>query len=310
MALRATIQLCTYNRAALLERVLEGCFEQTVPGNAYEVVVVNDGSPDDTRTVTDRARERATCAFTVIEQRNTGLARARNAGIACSRGERIIFIDDDVLPTPAFVEEHLRTHDAVPAAIVRGAVINTASFDVLPPPVWSLKNYSGNYFWTSNVSLPRLTLERAGGFTETFTEYGWEDIELGLRLRALGVPSRFNARAVAFHYKPPPKATSLEGMLRQARAQARTAVQLGALHPHWRVTLATGDHRILRAAANAAHAAGLGRIAARAVNVNATELPLNGRERIAASIVASLAYYEELERAHREGVERVPRAGA
>jgi GT2 family glycosyltransferase len=298
MALRATIQLCTYNRAALLERVLEACFEQTVPSDSYEVVLVNDGSPDNTHTVIDRARTQATCPFTVIEQENTGLARARNAGISRSRGERSIFIDDDVLPTPSFVEEHLRLHDLTPDAVVRGAVINTASFDVLPPPVWSLKDYSGNSFWTSNVSLPRATLERLGGFTETFAEYGWEDIELGLRLRALGVRSRFNARAVAFHFKPPPKAASLEGMIRQARAQARTAVQLGALHPHWRVTLATGDHRVLRAAAGAARAAGLGRIAARAVDAKA-ERPLRGPRRFAASIVTGLAYFEELERAHR-----------
>ena len=68
--MRATIQLCTYNRAPLLERVLEACFEQTADGDAYEVVLVNDGSTDDTPAVIERAQTRATCPFTVINQKN------------------------------------------------------------------------------------------------------------------------------------------------------------------------------------------------------------------------------------------------
>ena len=107
--MRATIQLCTYNRSALLERVLDACFEQTTPRDDYEIVLVNDGSTDDTPAVIERARARATCAFVVVDQPNSGLAKGRNAGIAHSSGERIIFIDDDVLPLPNFVEEHLRT---------------------------------------------------------------------------------------------------------------------------------------------------------------------------------------------------------
>ncbi|MBV8490554.1 MAG: glycosyltransferase family 2 protein, partial [Candidatus Eremiobacteraeota bacterium] len=144
--MRATIQLCTYNRAALLERVLDACFEQTFPEDAYEVVLVNDGSTDGTPAVIERARARATCAFEVIDQPNSGLAKGRNAGIARARGERIVFIDDDVLPMPSFVEEHLRSHEAHPEAIVRGAVIVTESFDRLPPPIWTLRDYSANYF--------------------------------------------------------------------------------------------------------------------------------------------------------------------
>ncbi len=55
--MRFTIQLCTYNRAKLLERVLEACFDQTVPADSYEVVLVNDGSQDDTPAVIERALE-------------------------------------------------------------------------------------------------------------------------------------------------------------------------------------------------------------------------------------------------------------
>jgi len=300
-AVRASIQLCTYNRARLLERVLEGCFEQTAPADAYEVVLVNDGSTDDTVAVIEAARARATCAFEVVHQANAGLARGRNAGIARARGERIIFIDDDVLPTPAFVAEHLRSHDRSPRAIVRGAVVNTQSFERLPPPIWTPANYSGNFFWTSNVSLPRATLERAGNFTEAFREYGWEDIELGMRLRAAGVKAVFNRFALAFHYKPRPRAKNVAGMVSQARAQARTAVQLRAMHPHWRVVLATGDDPLQRTLHRAVRRLGVARGLERRIGSAGGERDLSAPQLWAARALAREAYYEELDRARASG---------
>ncbi len=295
--MRATIQLCTYNRAHLLGRVLDGCFEQTYARDDYEIVLVNDGSRDDTPQVIAAARARATCGFTVIDQANAGLARARNAGIARATGERIIFIDDDVLPTPSFVEEHLRSHRAHPLAIVRGAVINTESFERLPTPTWTLANYSGNFFWTSNVSVPTHTLRRIGNFTETFREYGWEDIELGLRLRFAGVRGVFNRFALAFHHKPRPRAKDVAGMVRQAGAQARTAVQLYDLQPHWRVVLATGDDAVRRTYHRLRRASGALERLERAVGARDADRALSDRELAAARKLATQTYYAELERA-------------
>ncbi|MDQ2681428.1 MAG: glycosyltransferase [Candidatus Eremiobacteraeota bacterium] len=293
--MRATLQLCTYNRAHLLGRVLDGCFEQTAPPGSYEVVLVNDGSTDDTAAVIGRARSQARVPFTVIEQPNSGLAKGRNAGIAKAAGERIIFIDDDVLPTPVFVAEHLRSHELHPAAIVRGAAINTESFDDLPPPVWSLKDYSGNYFWTTNVSVPLAKLRAVGGFNESFAEYGWEDIDVGLRLRFAGVKAVFNKLALAFHYKPRPRSNAVDSMIRQARAQARTAIQLEKLHPHWRTYLATGNtypQRVLHKWIDGVNAM---RHYRPNFADNPEDRPLSGRELRAARGLAASAYYRELE---------------
>lgn len=294
--MRATLQLCTFNRAALLERVLDACFEQTISEENYEVVLVNDGSSDDTPRVIERSRRRAGCSFTAIDQPNGGLAKARNVGIAAARGERIIFIDDDVLPLPNFVEEHLRSHDKHPAAIVRGGAINVASFDELPPPVWSPRDYSGNFFWTTNVSVPLETIRQIGGFNESFAEYGWEDIDVGLRLRFAGVRGLFNPRALAYHYKPPPRTGDIAKIERQARAQARTAVKLSQLHPHWRTYLATGEnpiqrgfHRFLR------NTGGADRARARFESLPEDRAFSVGELR-AVRRLASAAYFDELER--------------
>jgi glycosyltransferase involved in cell wall biosynthesis len=294
---RATIQLCTYNRAALLERVLDACFEQTVDPAAYEVVLVNDGSTDGTPAVIERARTRATCAFTIVDQPNSGLAKGRNAGIAASRGERIIFIDDDVLPLPNFVEQHLRSHQRDPLAIVRGGAINVESFDDLPPPVWTWKNYSGNYFWTTNVSVPLATIRAIGGFNGSFAEYGWEDIDVGLRLRFAGVKAMFNKEALVYHYKPRPRAAGVEKMVKQARAQARTAVQLERLHPHWRAALATGDTPVQRLIHKWMRGIDMARRYRGALGDLSNDRPLNVREARLARALANEAYFEELERA-------------
>ena len=228
------------------------------------------------------------------------MARARNAGIARATGARIIFIDDDVLPTPAFVAEHLRSDDESPHAIVRGGVINTESFERLPTPTWTIANYSGNYFWTSNVSVPLAKLRSLGGFTETFREYGWEDIELGMRLRSARTRSVFNPRALAFHYKPRPRAGNVDGMLRQARAQARTAKQLRELHPHWRVVMATGDDPLQRTFHRIARTFGVQRVLEYLVGERDTDRPLSGRELFAARALASAVYYQELDAAQRK----------
>ncbi len=296
--MRVTIQVCTYKRPHLLGRVLDSYFEQNAPSDAYEVVLVNDGSPDETPAVIEAARARANCAFTVINQENSGLAKGRNAGIRASRGERIIFTDDDVLPTPRFVEEHLRSDERHGDVIVRGAVINTENFDVLPPPIWTPANYSGNYFWTSNVSVRRSRLDKIGTFfDESFTEYGWEDIELGMRLRAIGTRGVLNKDALAFHFKPRPRGTSVAGMVRQARAQARTAVQLAQRHPHWRVHLATGDTAPQRTLFRLLHNVGLGERLAPLIGDDDAERKLSLPQQIAAQAIAADAYYEELERA-------------
>lgn len=235
-----TVQLCTYNRRALLGRVLDALFHQDMDPDDYEIVLVDDGSDDGTYEDI-LSRLSPPCAFHLVRQRNAGLASGRNAGIERARGEIILFMDDDVLATPGLLAAHLRFHRGHPATICRGVAINVASFDDLPPPVYGLSNYSGAYFWTTNVSAPLDLIAKAGRFDERFREYGWEDLELGFRLRRLGVRSLLVRDAVVYHYKPPLGPGQFARVARQARAQARTAIQFLDKHPHWRIALATGQ---------------------------------------------------------------------
>ena len=235
--MRATIQLCTYNRAALLERVLDACFEQTADPDSYEVVLVNDGSPDDTPAVVERARQRATCRFEVIDQQNSGLAKGRNAGIARATGERIIFIDDDVLPTPNFVEEHLRSHDAAPLAIVRGGA-STSSRSTNP---------AGE---VATQGLQRVLLDdqrlcaaaddpRDRRVQRHLAEYGWKTSTSACACAA--VKAVFNPKALSTG-KPRLLAATSKMIAKRAGTHRRNWRRC----PHWRA-MATGDNLLQRA---------------------------------------------------------------
>lgn len=234
-----SVQLCTYNRRELLGSVLEALFAQDLDPADYEIILVDDGSTDGTYEDVI-ARVRPTCAFTCIRRKNAGLASGRNAGIARARGKYLMIMDDDVLATPGLLAAHIRCHERHPRAICQGGVINVASFGEHRPARWTWRNFSASYFWTTNVSLPLDLVHEAGGFDERFQEYGWEDLELGFRLRMMGVPSIFTKDALVYHHKPALRPDQFAGMIRQARAQARTATQFLNKHPHWRVALATG----------------------------------------------------------------------
>lgn len=289
-----TVQLCTYNRRELLGQVLEALFHQDLNPEDYEIVLVDDGSNDGTyESVIQRLAP--PCAFHVVRQRNGGLARGRNVGIARARGNVILFMDDDVLATPDLLRAHVRHHQEFPNEICRGVAINVESFDRLPPPTYSLRNYSGAYFWTTNVSVPLQLIKEIGGFDERFREYGWEDLELGFRLRRKGIHSRLDRHAVVYHYKPALHPSQFNRIARQARAQARTATQFLNKHPHWRIALATGQLAPMLWWSQIARRSGwpslLEKIAQPNVDLGAWPLSLR---RWAAWRLARSAYYEEL----------------
>lgn len=89
-----TIVIPAYNAEAYIDNCLESCVNQNLNIDRYEIIIVNDGSTDNTGEIADRWAAKY-CNIRVISQENKGLSMARNAGIDAAAGKYIMFIDSD-----------------------------------------------------------------------------------------------------------------------------------------------------------------------------------------------------------------------
>ena len=237
-----TLGLCSRNRSHTLERVLLSLIDQRHPVERFEVVLVDDGSEDDTASMVERLRPQLPYPLTYLWQPHSALATARNTGIRAARGEVMLYIDDDVLAHPDLVAEHWKVHQSHPKCVCNGWVNHIESDERPQNPKFKAADISTSFFWTSNVSVRLSYLKEAGLFDEDFKEYGWEDQEMGLRLMALGLVKQNNYKAIGFHIKKPPTWKNVPGALEQARAKGRSALIYIKKHPRMRSRLATGLH--------------------------------------------------------------------
>jgi GT2 family glycosyltransferase len=235
-----TVGLCSRNRKGTLKLVLESLADQSIHPDRYEVVVIDDGSTDGTEEMIKSLD--VPYRLTYGYQTHSALATARNHGIRLSRGEVMLYIDDDVLADHHLLEEHLRSHDEFQQCVVNGWVNHVETPEIPEKPKFTMADISTSFFWTSNVSVRVGDLYRAGLFDESFKEYGWEDQELGLRLMAIGLVRKTNYNAIGYHIKRPPAFTNVEGSLRLAEAKARTALHYIKLHPRQRTRFSTGTY--------------------------------------------------------------------
>lgn len=206
-----SIVLPTYNRLQRLKQVLAGLEKQTYPLSDFEVVVVSDGSSDGTHAYLHALK--TALQVHVVIQSNQGVAAARNHGLARATGEFVLFIDDDVVPTPQLLAEHMRIHREQPGdVVVLGPMLTPPDFTMLPWVHWEqemlVKQYedmqagrwqpTARQFYTGNASLARRHLVQVGGFDTTFRRA--EDVELAYRLQQYGLRFVFNPEAIGYHY--------------------------------------------------------------------------------------------------------------
>ncbi|MES2643976.1 MAG: glycosyltransferase [Myxococcota bacterium] len=205
-----TVIVPTFGRPEPLRNLLDRLSLQDLDPRAFEVIVVDDGSPT---PVTDTGPR--PYALTLLRQANAGPASARNLALRHARGRYVLIYNDDTLPEPDGVRRHLH---AQLASTVPEAVLGT--FDFLPEhredPFVALlaesdllfgyttmragERYGWQHFWTCNLSVPRAALVTVGGFDPTFLHALSEDVELGYRLeKSLGMGVRYRPDIRAGH---------------------------------------------------------------------------------------------------------------
>ena len=208
-----SVVIPTYERPRTLRRVLDALSAQQEPPD-FEVVVVDDGSRDETPQLL--AAYRPGYAFRAVSQKNAGPAAARNRGVSEARGRLVLFLGDDTVPEARLLAVHARAHGQPrpgPVAVLgyttwpegrRGTPflhhINEYGLQFGYGLIEDPEAVPFNFFYTSNISLPRALLFEAELFDTTFPAAAWEDIEIAYRLTRRGMRIVYRPEAVARHH--------------------------------------------------------------------------------------------------------------
>ncbi|NEQ28114.1 MAG: glycosyltransferase [Microcoleus sp. SIO2G3] len=252
-----SVVIPTYNRKPILEKCLRAIEHQQLRADSviagYEVVLVDDGSTDGTLEWL-KSHSSEFPHVRSLSQDHMGPAAARNLGVEQAIGDTIIFIDSDLVVTEHFLQSHadalVQGHKQLGSdrLFTYGWVINTNNFDNPTSEPYKLTDFSAAYFATGNVAIARRWLEQAGLFDTRFQLYGWEDLELGVRLKQLGLKLIKCPEAVGYHWHPPFALDQIPRMVDREIQRGRMGVLFYQKHPTWDVRMMiqmTWLHRIL-----------------------------------------------------------------
>jgi GT2 family glycosyltransferase len=236
-----SVVVSTYNRPTRLARLLAGLRSQTLAGDRFEVIVVDNGSTGpETRAVIGEELARGELSLRPVHHVVTrGPAGGRNSGWRLARAPLIAFTDDDCVPDQGWLGAALAAHRERPAAIIQGRTEPDPAELALDGVLSRTMRVEqlGPEYQTCNIFYPRTVLESLGGFDE---RYGLlpagEDTDLAWRAIETGHETTFEPRAVVFHAV---ERLGAAGMLRIA-ARWSEVVRVFAEHPQLRATLNRG----------------------------------------------------------------------
>lgn len=207
-----SLLICTRNRARQLERTLQHVGALVYDGE-WEVIVVDNGSTDDTRVVVESFGRAVPVPVRYLVAPHPGLSHARNAGVACARGEILCFTDDDCYPATDYlqrIEEIFERHPD--AAYVGGRVL---LYDPEDARITLQESLQARVFRSgavleagvihgANMAMRREALSSIGAFDPLLGAGGplrcGEDTDILVRLAAAGFTGRYDPAPVVYHH--------------------------------------------------------------------------------------------------------------
>ncbi|HEU4366337.1 MAG TPA: glycosyltransferase family A protein [Candidatus Krumholzibacteria bacterium] len=207
-----SIVICTYNRASLLRATLERCLALEPPrGGAYEVVVVDNNSTNDTRRVVEAFAAVRPDLVRCIDERRPGLAYARNAGVRAARGSIICCTDDDCVPSldwiAAAAEAFARDEEL---ALIGGRVELADPLDApigvrtgLKPLPIRTPTEAFDHMIGCNLSFRRQAFDRIGGYDGRFGRPGGvtgDDADFVIRALRRGLAAAYRPEVLVLHH--------------------------------------------------------------------------------------------------------------
>lgn len=227
--MKTAVIIPTCNQRSSLHLVLEGFLRQNTD-NPFQIIIVDDGSTEDVKSLVESFKGLFEGRLAYYYQTNQGRSIARNRGAnECAEAELLVFNDSDRVPSPDFIEEHIRTHMQVgDEAIVIGTpkeiylinghereaeifeMVSTDSkntkMTIFTKNVLKMYSESGltqsHLPWIStfsgNMSIKKKLFDTYL-FDENFTKWGFENLEFGYRLFKGNVPFIWAASAKNYH---------------------------------------------------------------------------------------------------------------
>jgi glycosyltransferase involved in cell wall biosynthesis len=243
----ATVVVCTRDRAVQLQRCLEALDVQLAVDTDVEIVVVDNGSSDETPqlladwTALGRSRR-------VVHEPAAGLSRARNAGLAAARHDIVLFIDDDAIAPSGWVSAHVAAYEREPSVVAVGGPVVLGWPDGRPawatPRLehwWSATDHGDKPMryprphgpYGTNMSVRRSTAAALGGFRTSLGRRGrdllsGEEAAMWAAVWAAGGVIRYEPSALVLHDIVADKLRRM-WIVRRAVAQGRTNARLAAL---------------------------------------------------------------------------------
>ena len=239
----ASIIISTYNRAEALVPTLAALARQDLASDQYEVLVVDDGSTDDTPRVLS-TQETPYALRTFRLPSNRGVSAGRNLGIRAAVGKYLIFLSDDLIVSDNFVSTHSGLHERFSDAWIVGGFKQLVELSTTPfgryldelergfgreraarelaPGLWQL-----HWPTARNLSLPRSDIARVGLFDERF-RITCEDQDLAQRAKRAGIRFLYSAEIECLHND---HAAELRRYCRFQELGARDTVRLYQKHP-------------------------------------------------------------------------------
>lgn len=198
---KISVLLCTYNGSRTIGDSLEWISRLDYPD--YEVIVVNDGSTDNTAAIVSQYNVR------LIETENRGLSSARNTALAAAQGEIVAYIDDDAHPDPHWLKYLAITYIKTDFVAVGGTNILPAKSELVAECVDNapggathvlLSDRIAEHIPGCNMSFRKDILESVGGFDPQFVTAG-DDVDVCWKMQKKGLKIGFNAAAVVLHHR-------------------------------------------------------------------------------------------------------------
>jgi GT2 family glycosyltransferase len=189
----------TYRRSHLLARLVASLEQQTFPTAEFEVVIVDNASPDDTASRLEELAAKTPLRLRHLTEHKRGPAATRNTGWRSTSAPLLAFVDDDCALDPGWLEAGVAALRADPQLGVVQGCTRLPEGSIVGD--WTLTRQIAGptpYFEGVNIFYRRAAVEQAGGFDEAIANYG-EDTALGWSVVDAGWKRGYAPDAIVYH---------------------------------------------------------------------------------------------------------------